>query len=117
MAYSKKPMTDNEKKAKLTALKDAHKAASDVMTQSLTPRKDPKCLTDHVKQMSKDSGIDFKGDSDKVVDPMHIGRVVGRKVSVENEDTHADDTSVYDPNDLDSIEYRLKELMDMKKRK
>lgn len=115
MALPKKPMTDNEKKAKLTALKGAHKAASDVMTQSLTSRKDPKMLKDHVKDMTDESKIDFKGDSDHVIDPQRLGKVVGRQVSYENATHSADDQSVYDPNDLNSIEQRLKELMQMKK--
>ena len=64
MAYSKKPMTETEKKAKLTALKDAHKTATDVMTQSLYgSKKDPKALKDHVKDMSDDAMHNFKDDS------------------------------------------------------
>lgn len=118
MAYSKKPMTDNEKKAKLTALKDAHKQASDVMCQSLYGSKeDPKALKDHVKDMTKDSGIDFKGDSDDITDPKRLGKVIGREVSHENATHSADDQSVYDPNDLNSVEARIQELMKMKKGK
>lgn len=118
MAMSKKPMSPNEKKAKLTALKDAHKVASDVMTQSLYgSKKDPKLLKDHVKDMTEESGIDFKGDSDDIVDPKRLGEVIGREVSHENATHAADDQSVYDPNDLNSIEARLQELMQMKKRK
>jgi DNA repair ATPase RecN len=116
MALPKKPMTDNEKKAKLTALKGAHKAASDVMTQSLTGRKDSKSLKDHVAQMSKDEGIDFKGDSDHIIDPQRLGNVVGRHISDENATHAADDQSVYDPNDLNSVEARLQELMKMKRK-
>jgi len=116
MAIQKKPMTPNEKKAKLTVLKDAHKQASDVMTQSLYgSRKDPKELKDHVKDMSKESGIDFKGDSDDIIDPKRLGKVVGRQVSYENATHAADDQSVYDPNDLNSIDERLKQLMELKK--
>lgn len=118
MAFPKKPMTENEKKAKLTALKDANKQASDVMTQSLYgSRKDPKSLKDHVKDMTDESDIDFKNDSDKVVDPKRLGKVIGREVSFENATHAADDSSVYDPNDLNSIEARLQELMKMKKGK
>lgn len=116
MALPKKPMTPNEKKAKLTALKDANKAATDVMTQSLYgSRKDPKALKDHVKEMTEESGIDFKGDSDDVVDPKRLGKVIGREVSYENATHAADDQSVYDPNDLNSIEARIQELMNVKK--
>lgn len=118
MALPKKPMTDNEKKAKLTALKGAHKAASDVMTQSLYGSKqDPKVLKDHVKDMTEESGIDFKEDSDDIIDPKRLGKVIGREVSYENATHSADDQSVYDPNDLNSIEERLQELMKMKKGK
>lgn len=118
MAFPKKPMTSNEKKAKLTALKDAHKQASDVMTQSLYgSKKDPKVLKDHVKDMTEESGIDFKGDSDDVIDPKRLGKVVGRQVSYENATHAADDQSVYDPNDLNSIEERLQELLKMKRGK
>lgn len=117
MAIPKKPMTDNEKKAKLTALKDAHKQASDVMTQSLYgSKKDPKSLKDHVKDMTEDEGIDFKEDSDKIEDPKRLGKVVGRQVSYENATHSADDQSVYDPNDLNSIEARLEELMKLKRK-
>jgi len=108
-------MTENEKKAKLTALKSAHKTASDVMTQSLTDRKDPKSLKDHVKTMSKDAEYDFKNDSDKVVDPQHMGKSLGRKISFENEDTRADDASVYDPNDINSVEAELEKLLKLKR--
>lgn len=117
MAFSKKPMTNNEKKAKLTALKGAHKQASDVMTQSLTDYKDPKSLKSHVKSMSDEAMHDFKEDSDDIVDPKRLGKVVGRQVSFENASHSADDQSVYDPNDLNSVEARLEELMNMKKRK
>lgn len=115
MALPKKPMTEIEKKAKLTALKGANKSATDVMTQSLTDRKDPKSLKNHVADMTKESAIDFKGDSDNIRDPQHLGKVVGREVSFENATHQADDTSVYDPNDLYSVEARIKELMSMKK--
>jgi len=115
MALPKKPMSETEKKAKLSALKGAHKMASDVMTQSLTDRKDPKSLKDHVAEMTKDSGIDFKNDSDEVIDPKRLGKVIGRQVSYENATHSADDQSVYDPNDLNSIEARLQELMQIKK--
>jgi DNA repair ATPase RecN len=118
MAFPKKPMTENEKKAKLTALKDAHKQASDVMTQSLYgSKKDPKALKDHVKDMSDEAMHGFKNDSDNITDPKRLGKVIGRQVSYENASHSADDQSVYDPNDLNSIEERLKELMEMKKRK
>ena len=116
MALPKKPMTENEKKAKLIALKGAHKAASDVMSQSLTDRKDPKSLKDHVKEMSDDAMHNFKDDSDKIVDPEHLGKVMGRQVSFENADSAADDSSVYDPNDINSVDERIKKLMSMKKR-
>lgn len=118
MAQPKKQLNEIEKKAKLTALKDAHKTASDMMTQSLYGSKqDPKALKDHVKDMTKESGIDFKGDSDDVIDPKRLGKVIGRQVSYENATHAADDSSVYDPNDLNSIEERLQELMKMKKGK
>ena len=118
MALPKKPMTENEKKAKLTALKDAHKQASDVMTQSLYgSKKDPKCLKEHVKEMSEDSMHDFKNDSDSITDPKRLGKVAGRQVSFENASHSADDQSAYDPNDLNSVEARLEELMKLKKRK
>ncbi len=117
MALPKKPMTENEKKAKLTALKGAHKQASDVMTQSLTDRKDPKALKDHVKNMSDESDIDFKGDSDHIVDPQRLGKVIGRQVSFENATHAADDSSVYDPNDINSIDAHIERLMKMKKGK
>lgn len=118
MTMQKKPMSPNEKKAKLTALKDAHKTASDMMTQSLYGSKqDPKVLKDHVKDMTKESGIDFKGDSDSIIDPKRLGKVIGREISHENATQAADDSSVYDPNDLNSIEARLQELMKMKKGK
>jgi DNA repair ATPase RecN len=86
------------------------------MTQSLSGRKDPKMLKDHVSEMSKESGIDFKGDSDSVVDPQRLGKVIGREVSYENATHSADDQSVYDPNDLNSVEARLQELMKMKRK-
>ena len=117
MAISKKPMTENEKKAKLTALKDANKQATDVMTQSLYgSKKDPKALKDHVKDMTEDEGIDFKEDSNKIKDPKRLGEVVGRQVSYENATHSADDQSVYDPNDLNSVEARLEELMKLKRK-
>lgn len=116
MALPKKPMSENEKKAKLTALKGAHKQASDYMTQSLTDMKDPKSLKDHVKDMSEEAGYDFKNDSDKIEDPKKLGKVIGRQVSYENASHSADDSSVYDPNDINSINEHINKLMKMKKR-
>lgn len=109
-------MSENEKKAKLTALKGAHKQASDYMTQSLTGMKDPKSLKDHVKDMTEESGMDFKNDSDNITDPQRLGKVVGRQVSFENATHAADDSPVYDPNDIDSIDEHINRLMKMKKR-
>jgi len=118
MAFQKKPMTENEKKAKLTALKGAHGEASKHMTQSLyahNDRKDSKSLKDHVKEMTEDTGIDFKGDSDKIVDPQHEGNVIGRHISDENDDIETSaDHSGYDPEDADSIEARIQQLMKRK---
>lgn len=114
----RKSMTENEKKAKLTALKDANKQASDIMKQSLYgSKKDPKVLKDHVAEMTEDQGYDFKNDSDNVTDPKRLGKVIGREVSRENATHAADDQSVYDPNDLNSIDNEINRLMGMKKRK
>lgn len=110
MAYGKKPMTENEKKAKLSVLKDAHKQASSALKGNLSKYKDSKELKSHVKDMSKESGIDFKNDSDKIVDPGMDGDVVGRHISDENID-HCDTDSVYD---IDEIDARLKSLMAQK---
>jgi hypothetical protein len=117
MALPKKPMTETEKKAKLKVLRDAHKQTSDVMTQSLSGRKDPKSLKEHVADMTEEAGIDFKNDSDEIEDPKHLGKVIGREVSYENADHSADDQSVYDENDENSIEQQIQRLMKMKKGK
>lgn len=110
MADSKKPMTENEKKAKLSVLKDANKQASDAIKGKMQKFKDSKQLKSHVKDMSDEAMYDFKNDSDSIVDPGHDGDVVGRHISDENMD-HAGDQSVYD---LEEIDARIKSLMEQK---
>jgi hypothetical protein len=116
MAINKKPMTENEKKAKMAVLKDAHSTASGMMRDAMSGYKnsDSPQLKSHVKDMSKDSGIDFKNDSDKIVDPRHEGDVVGRHISDENDDVEPNsEMSVYDINaELE----RLQRIRDGKKR-
>lgn len=109
MAYGKK-MTENEKKAKITALKGANSMAKEAMKNGFSKYKDSKELKSHVKEMSDESGIDFKGDSDKIVDPGMDGDVVGRHISDENID-HCETESVYDINEIDA---ELKRLMEQK---
>lgn len=113
MAYSNKPLSENEKKAKMTALKSAHSMATDQMKQTITKGnglKDSGDLKKHVKAMSAESGIDWKGDSDHISDPENQGNVIGRHISDENIDATPDDQSVYD------IDARIQELMEQKSR-
>jgi len=109
MAYGKK-MTETEKKAKLTALKGAHSMASEAMKKGYSDYKDSKALKSHVKEMSDDTKIDFKNDSDNIVDPGMDGDVVGRHISDENID-HCETESVYDINEIDA---QLKHLLEQK---
>lgn len=109
MAYGKK-MTETEKKAKLVALKGAHSMASEAIKGKYSKFKDSKELKSHVKDMSKESGIDFKNDSDNIVDPGMDGDVVGRHISDENMD-HCESDSVYDLNEIDA---QIKHLMEQK---
>ena len=110
MAYGKKPMSENEKKAKLTALRGANSMAKEAMKSGYSKYKDSKELKSHVKDISKESGIDFKNDSDNIVDPGMDGDVVGRHVSDENID-HCETESVYDINEIDA---QLKHLLEQK---
>lgn len=107
MKSQKKPLSDIEKKAKLTALKDANKAATDMMSSHL---KDSKALKSHVKDMSKETNIDFKNDSDEIKDPTHNGNVVGRHISDENIDSQPTDSTY----NIDEIDAQLKHLMEQK---
>lgn len=110
---AKKPMTENEKKAKLTALKGAHSAASEAMRDSLKVQKDSPLLKKSVKRRSDESGIDFKGDSDKIVDPRHEGDVIGDHVSDENDDIEPNsEMSVYD---IDEELARLMKIRDSRR--
>ena len=113
MAYGKKPMSDNEKKAKLTALRGAHSAATQAMKESISPKKEYKDspeLKKHVKEMSDDALHDFKNDSDKIVDPTHYGNVIGRHISDENIDCGRSDSEY----NIDEIDAKLKHLLEQK---
>lgn len=112
MVYGKKKMTENEKKAKLSVLKDAHGQASAAMKEGLSSYKDSKQLKKHVKDMSDEAGHDFKDDSDRIVDPGMDGDVIGRHISDENID-HCDTPSVYDE---ESIDARIRELVALKEK-
>jgi hypothetical protein len=103
----KKGMSPIEKKAKLAALKGTNDWANDAMKSKMSSIvKDPKDLKSHVAEMSKESGIDFKGDSDHIEDPQRDGNVVGRHISDENDNCPPDrDTSVYD------VDLELERLM------
>jgi hypothetical protein len=107
MAFSKKPLSDIEKKAKLTALRDANKTATDIMSGNL---KDSKGLKSHVKSMSEEAGIDFKNDSDELKDPTHNGNVVGRHISDENIDKQQN-ASTYN---IDELDAEIKKLLEQK---
>lgn len=110
---SKRPMTENEKKAKLTALKEAHGMASSALKDNLSGRKDSSELKKSVKSRSDESGIDFKGDSDSIVDPRHEGDVIGDHISDENDDIEPNsEMSVYD---IDQELARLMKLRDQRK--
>ena len=113
MAYGKKPMSDMEKKAKMTALKGANKEASNMMKESMQAydKKDSPALKKHVKEMSDDTGIDFKNDSDSIKDPQRYGNVIGRHVSDENIEAEPEPDSVYD---IDELDARIRRLMDQK---
>jgi hypothetical protein len=111
MAIGKnRPMTETEKKAKLSVLKDAHKQASGMLKDNLSKYKDSKELKSHTKQMSSDMKHDMKDDSDRIVDPGHDGDVVGRHISDENID-HDETDSVYD---IDELDARIKMLLEQK---
>lgn len=106
---NKKPMTDSEKKAKLAALGEANSMASKIMKDSLSNAKEPSYLKKHVKTMSSESGIDFKGDSDHITDPEEEGDVVGRHISDENDEVETtQDLSSYD------IDLKIAKLMEQK---
>lgn len=113
MAYNKKPMSENEKKAKLTALKDANKTASNAMRDNMTSygKKDSPELKKHVKSMSDDSKIDFKNDSESIKDPTHYGNVVGRHISDEDIDCEPESDSKYN---IDELDARIRDLMEQK---
>lgn len=113
MAQKKKEMTENEKKAKLAVLKDANKQASKAMAHSLSSQKDSKQLKDHVKTESAESKIDWKGDSDHIIDPRREGDVIGRHISDENDEIEPNsEMSVYDINEELA---RLMKLRDQRK--
>lgn len=105
-----KKMTDLEKKAKMTVLKDANSAARKAMQDSVSKYKDSKELKSHVKDMSEETGIDFKNDSDEIIDPTHNGNVVGRHISDENIDESVSDSEY----NIDELEAQIKKLMEQK---
>lgn len=107
---AKKIMTENEKKAKLTALKDANKTASNAMRDNISKYKDSKELKTHVKDMSEDTKHDFKNDSDSIIDPTRRGNVVGRHISDENIDESVSDSEY----NIDELDARIRELMEQK---
>lgn len=114
MAYRKKPMSENEKKAKMSALKGAHSMATEAMKSGLKIQKDSPELKKSVKRRSDESGIDFKYDSDHIVDPRHEGDVIGDHISDENDDIEPNsEMSVYD---IDEELARLMKMRDQKRK-
>lgn len=107
---AKKPMTETEKKAKLTALKDAHKVATGALKDNISKFKDSKELKKHTKDMSADIKHDLKNDSDSILDPTRYGNVLGRHVSDENIEESASDSEY----NLDEIDAKIKHLMEQK---
>lgn len=112
MAYSRKPLSENEKKAKLKVLGEANSMAKKAMSSSMKSYKykDSPELKKHTKEMSDESGMDFKEDSDRIVDPTHYGNVVGRHVSDENIDCGVSDSEY----NLDELDAKIKKLMEQK---
>ena len=103
-------MKETEKEAKLKALKSINGVAKKAISGKLSKKdtKDSPALKKHVKEMSDETDIDFKGDSEHITDPENDGNVVGRHISDEEADCTPDDTSVYD------IDQRLEQLMKKK---
>lgn len=106
-------MNENEKQSKLKVLKSINSQAKSLMSSKIKKNKD--CEKDspdlkkHIKEMSDETDIDFKNDSDNITDPEHEGNVIGRHVSDENSECCDEDLSVYD------IDERLERLMRKKK--
>lgn len=105
-------MTETEKQAKLKVLKSINSSAKQAMSGKLSKKKEDKDspeLKKHVKEMSEDTDIDFKGDIDHITDPELDGNVVGRHIT--DEDYDDSDLSVYDINDrLEKLIKRKQEL-------
>lgn len=106
-------MKETEKQAKLKVLKSINSQAKSMMSSKIKKQqdceKDSPALKKHVKEMSDETDIDFKNDSDSITDPENEGNVVGRHISDENGDCCDEDLSVYD------IDERLEKLMRKKK--
>ena len=106
-------MKDLEKQAKLGVLKNINSQAKKAMSSKLKKKedceKDSPALKKHVKEMSDETDIDFKNDSDSITDPENEGNVVGRHISDENGYCCDEDLSVYD------IDERSERLMRKKK--
>lgn len=112
MYSKKKPMTETEKKAKLTVLKDAHGQASSALKDKLSGYKSSKELKSHTKEMSADMKHDLEDDSDHIVDPTHHGNVIGRHVSDEQIECEPSDSDY----NLEEIDARIRELVAQKEK-
>lgn len=113
MAHPKKPMTENEKKAKLSVLRDVNSHATGAMKSSLSKYKDSPALKKHTKEMSEDMEHDVADDVENIEDPTHHGNFLGRHVSDEAIDQNEDEASEYD---IDELDARIAELTKLKEK-
>lgn len=118
MFGKKKEMSPAEKKAKLSALKEAHGMASDMMKDGLSGAKKVSVMSDSKKGLEK--GLDIakkivdKEDSDLGEDEMEDSEL-GEKME-DAQEGYSDQQDESEPMDEDEIDAQIQELMKLKEK-
>lgn len=109
MFKDKKMMSDNEKKAKLAALKGAHSMASDAMKEGLNGAKKVSVMADSPEGLKK--GLDL---AEKVVGEVEDeDSELGEKME-DAQEGYEDQQEESMPMDEDEIEAEIQRLMELK---
>lgn len=116
--FGKKPMSPSEKKAKLSALKEAHGMASDMMKKGLSGAKSVKVMSDSKEGLEK--GLDMAKKIVDKEDPM-LGEdqmedsEMGEKME-DAQEGYEDQQDESMPMDEDDIDAQIEHLMKLKEK-
>ena len=109
--FGKKPMSDNDKKAKLAALKGAHSMASDAMKKGLSGAKKVSVMSDSPEGLKK--GLDM---AEKIVGEQEDEDSIEGDKMEDAQEGFEDQQEASMPMDEEEIDAEIQRLMQLKEK-